>query len=145
MTATTSIPYRPEPVPPQGRRNREDYGLSAREADVINLVAQGRSNGEIAKRLFLSEKTVKNHINRIYAKLGVVSRGAAIATWLGTIVRRSAIDRLRRQKGDRRAVADPDWELFEDDGPGPLERMMARLLASSSILPPSSGSANRRR
>jgi len=76
---------RSEPAPPKSRRDREEYGLSAREADVINLVAQGRSNGEIASRLFLSEKTVKNHINRIYAKLGVVSRGAAIATWLGTI------------------------------------------------------------
>ncbi|GAA0964225.1 response regulator transcription factor [Actinocorallia libanotica] len=79
---------RAEPVPPQPRREPEEYGLSAREVDVINLVAQGRSNGEIAGLLFLSEKTVKNHINRIYAKLGVVSRGAAIATWLGTIDRR---------------------------------------------------------
>lgn len=75
----------PPPPPPVPRRGRADHGLSAREVDVINLVAQGRSNGEIAGELFLSEKTVKNHINRIYAKLGVVSRGAAIATWLGTI------------------------------------------------------------
>ncbi len=60
------------------------YGLSAREAEVMNLIVQGHSNGEIAGRLFLAEKTVKNHVNRIYAKLGVTSRASAIARWLGT-------------------------------------------------------------
>lgn len=63
---------------------RAGSGLSTREAEVMDLIAQGRSNGEIAADLFLSEKTVKNHVNRIYAKLGVESRGAAIAQWLGT-------------------------------------------------------------
>jgi DNA-binding CsgD family transcriptional regulator len=47
----------------------------------MDLIASGRSNGEIARELFLSEKTVKNHVNRIYAKLGVNSRGAAISLW----------------------------------------------------------------
>ncbi|GAA0273569.1 response regulator transcription factor [Actinomadura nitritigenes] len=60
------------------------FGLSAREAEVMRLIVQGASNGEIAARLFLAEKTVKNHVNRIYAKLGVTSRGAAIARWIGT-------------------------------------------------------------
>lgn len=60
------------------------FGLSARELDVMRLIVQGRSNGEIAGRLFLAEKTVKNHVNRIYAKLGVTSRAAAIAQWMGT-------------------------------------------------------------
>jgi DNA-binding NarL/FixJ family response regulator len=60
------------------------FGLSGREAEVMHLIVQGRSNGEIARHLFLAEKTVKNHVNRIYAKLGVSSRGAAIAQWLGT-------------------------------------------------------------
>jgi DNA-binding CsgD family transcriptional regulator len=59
-----------------------DLGLSAREAEVMSLIAAGRTNGEIAARLFLAEKTVKNHVNRIYAKLGVDSRHAAIAEWL---------------------------------------------------------------
>ncbi len=63
---------------------RPDLGLSEREGEVMNLIAGGRSNGDIAGELFLSEKTVKNHVNRIYAKLGVESRGAAIARWLGT-------------------------------------------------------------
>ncbi|MEV4253564.1 response regulator transcription factor [Spirillospora sp. NPDC049652] len=61
------------------------FGLSAREADVMRLIVRGRSNGEIAKELFLAEKTVKNHVNRIYAKLGVPSRAAAIAHWIGTV------------------------------------------------------------
>ncbi|GLW98701.1 hypothetical protein Misp02_27880 [Microtetraspora sp. NBRC 16547] len=55
--------------------------LSKREAEVMDLIAVGHSNGEIAQRLFLSEKTVKNHVNRIYAKLGVESRTAAIGRW----------------------------------------------------------------
>ncbi|GAA0569823.1 response regulator [Actinomadura livida] len=65
-------------------RRDGDFGLSAREADVMALIARGRSNGQIAQQLFLAEKTVKNHVNRIYAKLGVTSRAAAIAQWIGT-------------------------------------------------------------
>ena len=60
-----------------------DLGLSAREAEIMSLIAGGHTNGEIAARLFLAEKTVKNHVNRIYAKLGVDSRDAAITQWLG--------------------------------------------------------------
>jgi DNA-binding NarL/FixJ family response regulator len=60
-----------------------DLGLSAREAEIMSLIADGRTNGEIATRLFLAEKTVKNHVNRIYSKLGVDCRDTAIAQWLG--------------------------------------------------------------
>jgi DNA-binding CsgD family transcriptional regulator len=60
-----------------------DLGLSAREAEIMSLIAGGHTNGEIAARLFLAEKTVKNHVNRIYAKLGVGSRPAAISQWRG--------------------------------------------------------------
>jgi DNA-binding CsgD family transcriptional regulator len=56
-------------------------GLSAREIEVMSLIADGQTNGEIAARLFLAEKTVKNHVRRIYSKLGVGSRPAAIAYW----------------------------------------------------------------
>jgi len=60
----------------------ESYGLlSAREAEVMSLIADGQTNGQIAARLFLAEKTVKNHVRRIYSKLGVGSRPAAIAYW----------------------------------------------------------------
>ena len=58
--------------------------LTAREREIMDLLAQGRSNAEIARRLFLAVKTVKNNLNRIYAKLGVTSRGEAVARWLGT-------------------------------------------------------------
>ncbi|MDN3359996.1 response regulator transcription factor [Actinomadura sp. DC4] len=61
---------------------RAHLGLSARESEVMDLIASGRSNGEIARELFLSEKTVKNHVNRIYGKLAVRSRTAAIDLWL---------------------------------------------------------------
>jgi DNA-binding NarL/FixJ family response regulator len=56
-------------------------GLSSREAEIMTLIAAGHSNGQIAERLVLAEKTVKNHVNRIYAKLGVGSRPAAISCW----------------------------------------------------------------
>lgn len=56
--------------------------LSRREAEVMDLVADGLSNGEVAARLFISEKTVKNHVNSLFAKLGVTTRSQAIVRWL---------------------------------------------------------------
>jgi DNA-binding CsgD family transcriptional regulator len=61
--------------------SRAHLGLSARESEVMDMIASGRSNGEIARELFLSEKTVKNHVNRIYSKLAVDSRMSAIKLW----------------------------------------------------------------
>jgi ATP/maltotriose-dependent transcriptional regulator MalT len=57
-------------------------GLSTREIEVMSLIAGGHTNGEIAALLFLAEKTVKNHVRRIYSKLGVHTRPAAIEHWL---------------------------------------------------------------
>ena len=62
---------------------RDDRVLSARESQIMSLIAGGHTNGEIAAYLFLAEKTVKNHVRSIYAKLGVASRPAAIALWKG--------------------------------------------------------------
>jgi DNA-binding CsgD family transcriptional regulator len=62
-------------------RTARPLGLSLREAEIMSLIADGRSNGEIAAQLVLAEKTVKNHVNRIYAKLGTESRAAAIVRW----------------------------------------------------------------
>lgn len=75
-----------EPHPPQTRHqhDRTAYGLSSREVEVMDLIASGMSNQQIAATCFISEKTVKNHINRIFAKLHSSSRSEAIATWLGT-------------------------------------------------------------
>jgi DNA-binding CsgD family transcriptional regulator len=54
-------------------------GLTAREAEVLRLVASGRTNRAIATELFLSEKTVARHLSNIFTKLGVNSRSAATA------------------------------------------------------------------
>lgn len=54
-------------------------GLTRREAEVIALIADGLSNREIAERLFVSEATVKTHINRAFAKTGVRDRAQAVA------------------------------------------------------------------
>lgn len=56
-----------------------DQRLTAREAEVLTLVADGRSNRDIGRELFLSEATVKSHLVHIFAKLGVGSRTAAVA------------------------------------------------------------------
>ncbi|MER6977151.1 response regulator [Streptomyces carpinensis] len=53
--------------------------LSAREREVLALVARGTSNREIARELFISEATVKTHLTHLYAKLGVNDRAAAVA------------------------------------------------------------------
>ncbi|MEU4776689.1 response regulator transcription factor [Micromonospora sp. NPDC047812] len=52
--------------------------LSAREVEILTLLARGHANREISRRLFISEATVKTHLVRIYAKLGVDSRTAAV-------------------------------------------------------------------
>jgi DNA-binding NarL/FixJ family response regulator len=73
---------------PRGGVSEGPAALTERESEIMNLLAQGRSNGAIATELFISEKTVKNHINRIYAKLGVTSRAEAIAAHLGVARKR---------------------------------------------------------
>jgi len=62
-------------------KTEANHGLSAREAEVMSLIADGQTNGQIAQQLFLAEKTVKNHVRRIYAKLGVGRRVDAITLW----------------------------------------------------------------
>ncbi|MEU7476547.1 response regulator transcription factor [Lentzea sp. NPDC042327] len=53
--------------------------LSQRELEVLELIARGSTNREAAKRLFISETTVKTHLLHVYAKLGVNDRAAAVA------------------------------------------------------------------
>ncbi len=54
-------------------------GLTPRESDVLRLVALGLSNVQVARELHVSERTVAKHLERVYAKLGVSSRTAAVA------------------------------------------------------------------
>ncbi|MBO0817461.1 MAG: response regulator transcription factor, partial [Actinobacteria bacterium] len=61
-----------------GRPGAPPDGLTAREAEVLTLLASGLSNAEIAQRLFLSNATVKTHINRIFAKTGARDRAQAV-------------------------------------------------------------------
>jgi ATP/maltotriose-dependent transcriptional regulator MalT len=56
------------------------FGLTAREREVLRLVAEGRSNREVAEELFISAKTASVHVSNILGKLGVTSRGQAAAT-----------------------------------------------------------------
>jgi DNA-binding NarL/FixJ family response regulator len=61
------------PTPPR------PAGLTEREAEVLTLIAQGRSNVEIAEQLYVAEATVKTHVNRIFAKTGSRDRAQAAA------------------------------------------------------------------
>ena len=56
---------------------RRDDALSPRETEILGLVARGLSNRDIATRLVLSEKTVRNHVERSYAKIGATNRVGA--------------------------------------------------------------------
>ena len=67
-----------------GQSSRLRFRLSTREAEIMDLIASGMNNQQIAATCFISEKTVKNHINRIFAKLHSTSRSEAAAKWLGT-------------------------------------------------------------
>ena len=69
-TADNQAPGRPAGPPPDG--------LTEREVEILGLIARGLTNPEIAARLFLSNHTVKTHINRIFAKTGSRDRAAAI-------------------------------------------------------------------
>jgi len=63
-------------VPDEGRR--DSLGITKREMEILELVAQGMSNREIAEKLFVSENTVKTHCSRAFDKLGAKRRTQAV-------------------------------------------------------------------
>jgi ATP/maltotriose-dependent transcriptional regulator MalT len=77
--AAERIPSRYSPTSRRARARRFD-GLTAREVEVATLVAQGRSNREIAEALVVGDRTVETHISNIFAKLHVASRHE-VAAW----------------------------------------------------------------
>ncbi|WP_404957019.1 response regulator [Streptomyces sp. 147326] len=81
---SSSHPQRAVAQSSERMHNSVVFGLSSREVEIMDLIASGMSNQQIAAACFISEKTVKNHINRIFAKLQSATRSEAIARWLGT-------------------------------------------------------------
>ncbi|WP_432843139.1 LuxR C-terminal-related transcriptional regulator [Dactylosporangium sp. CA-092794] len=67
----------------QRRAVRRGFGLTDREREVVMLLAEGLSNAAIARRLAVSEKTVKNHLANLFAKLGAANRTEAVTRWQG--------------------------------------------------------------
>jgi two-component system, NarL family, response regulator LiaR len=59
-------------------RKREQLGITPRELEILELIAQGLSNREIAGKLFVSENTVKTHSSRVFDKLGAKRRTQAV-------------------------------------------------------------------
>ena len=68
----TSAPFLPD------SSKREALGITPRELEILELIAQGLSNREIADRLFVSENTVKTHSSRVFDKLGAKRRTQAV-------------------------------------------------------------------
>jgi DNA-binding NarL/FixJ family response regulator len=84
LAAASSAPPAAEPgsapasAPSPAPASEPPDGLTHREVEILGLMAQGLTNPEIAERLFLSNHTVKTHINRIFAKTGSRDRVAAV-------------------------------------------------------------------
>ena len=72
---------RPDPGPAQAHSRAPGLppdGLTQREVEILGLIARGLTNPEIAAQLYLSNHTIKSHINRIFAKTGSADRAAAV-------------------------------------------------------------------
>jgi DNA-binding NarL/FixJ family response regulator len=81
MTPEQAIEYalsEEEPTPPPSPAPKDKAALTAREVEVLGLVAEGLTDPLVAERLYLSPRTVGRHLRSIYNKLGVSSRAAAV-------------------------------------------------------------------
>jgi DNA-binding NarL/FixJ family response regulator len=78
VTARVLAIYRAAPAAAQGGRDKDLDTLTSRELEVLVLIGRGKTNGEIAAELFVSEGTVKTHINHLFTKLRLRDRAAAV-------------------------------------------------------------------
>ena len=92
---------RPEP---DARLSRRLEDLTDREREVWLLLAEGKSNAEMGRDLFLSDATIKSHVTRLLSKLGVRSRvGAVVLAYESGLIRPGGS--ARRDRTDRRVTA----------------------------------------
>jgi DNA-binding NarL/FixJ family response regulator len=68
------------PPPPRGAKDRRTVELTPRERDVLQLIVSGGSNKQVARKLGISEKTVKGHLTKLFQRIGVADRTQA-ALW----------------------------------------------------------------
>jgi DNA-binding CsgD family transcriptional regulator len=87
LTGKQKVVVKEVPVPvsvPAGQtfvldeKKRQDLSITPRELEILELIAQGMSNREIAEKLFVSENTVKTHSSRVFDKLGAKRRTQAV-------------------------------------------------------------------
>ena len=87
------------PRGPQETTRSNPAGLTAKEIEVLVLLAEGGSNSELARRLHRSTKTVDHHVSAILGKLGARSRTEAVATAFSLGVIRAPVDQQQRRDG----------------------------------------------
>ncbi len=79
VTMLPPIPAEPVTAPPVPKASTYPDELTAREVEVLRLVAQGLTDAQVAEKLVISPRTVNTHLTSIYAKIQVSSRSAATA------------------------------------------------------------------
>lgn len=82
-TISSGIDTAPPPAPPaEAAATTDAPSLTDREVQILQMLADGCTPAEVAERLYISPKTVRNHLTKVYGKLGVSSRSAAIVVGL---------------------------------------------------------------